>query len=193
MPRPLLQILFALTVVSAINYYWYYGSSRTSVPADTETSKRQESLPRTYIKTARIWSFDESGKLSEIIEADLLEQFPQRNRSLITEPRFYSHSEDDKTWSASAKRGHFVHSTERLVLRDTVVLYHDQTGTKVESHALDIHLNSRIAESRRKVTITQNQNRTTADGMVANLGQETIQLKPNVESIYVKPPEPAQP
>lgn len=190
MPRPLLQVLFALALVLAANYYWDPSTGQTP---DAGTSQRQQDLPRTYIKNARTWSFDEEGNLSDIVEALLIEQFPQRKQSNITEPRFYSHSEDDKTWSASAKRGVFVHSKERLVLRDSVVLNHDQTGTRMNSNALDIYLKTRTAESKRKVIITRGQSRTTADGMVANLDQETIRLKPNVESIYVKPSEPALP
>lgn len=188
MPRPALQILFALSLVLAANYYW---DPSTTPIQDPDTLERQEALPRSYIKSARTWSFDENGNLSDIVEAVLVEQFPQRKQSRLTEPRFYSHSEDDKTWSASAKRGLFLHGKERLVLRDSVVLNHDQTGTRMDSSALDIHLKSRTAESKRKVIITRGENRTTANGLVANLDLETIHLKPNVESIYVKPSEPA--
>ena len=190
MPRPLLQILFALTLVLAANYYWDPNPARTP---DADTSARQQALPRTYIATARTWSFDEKGNLIDIVEARKVEQFPQRNQSRLTEPRFYAHSENDKTWSASAKRGLFLHGAERLVLRNKVVLTHDQTGTRMDSNTLDIYLKTRTAESERKVIITRDQNRTTADGLLADLDRETLELKPNVESIYVVQPEPALP
>lgn len=190
MPRPLLQVLFALSLVLAANYYW---DPSPAHKLDADTNARQQALPRTYIQTARTWSFDEEGKLSDIIEAQRVEQFPQRNRSSIIEPRFYSHSENDKTWSASAKRGLFVHAAERLVLRNNVVLTHDQTGTRMNSHALDIYLKTRTAESKRKVIITRGQNRTTAIGLLADLDRETLELKTNVESIYVVQSEPALP
>lgn len=190
MPRPLLQILFALSLVLAANYYWDPSPART---LDPETRERQQALPRTYIETARTWSFDEQGNLSDIVEAQRVEQFPQRRLSNITEPRFYSHSENDKTWSASATRGSYFDGAERLVLRNNVVLTHDQSGTTMNTHALDIYLESRTAQSKRKVIITRGQNRTTADGLLADLDRETLKLKPNVESIYVVQPEPALP
>ena len=190
MPRPLLQILFALALVLAANYYWDPSTARTP---DAGTSARQQALPRTYIEAARTWSFDEEGNLSDIVEAERVEQFPQRKQSKIVEPRFYAHSENDKTWSASARRGLFIEGAERLVLRNNVVLTHDQTGTKMKSHVLDIYLKTRTAQSKKKVIITRGENRTTADGLLADLDRETLELKPNVESIYVVPSEPALP
>ena len=74
-----------------------------------------------------------------------------------------------------------------------VVLTHDQTGTRMDSNALDIDLRTRTASSKQKVVITQGQNRTTADGLYADLDRETLELKPNVESIYVAPSEPDRP
>lgn len=190
MPRPLLQILLALSLVLAVNYFW--DPSPAPIP-DADTSARQQALPRTYIENARTWSFNEEGQLSDIVEAQKVEQFPQRNQSRITEPRFYSHSKNDKTWSASARNGLFFHGAERLVLRRQVVLTHDQTGTRMDSQALDIYLKTRTAESKKRVIITRGQNRTAADGLLADLDRETLELKPNVESIYVVQSEPDLP
>jgi lipopolysaccharide export system protein LptC len=190
MPRPLLQILLALSLVLAANYYWDPSPAPTSDPS---TSARQQDLPRTYIDSARTWSFDAQGDLNDIVEAERVEQFPQRNQSTMAKPRFYSHSKNDKTWSATADRGRFFHRTERLMLRFDVVLTHDQTGTRMNSDALDIYLKKRTAESDRQVTITSGQNRTVADGLLANLDLETLELKPNVESVYVVQSEPATP
>ena len=190
MPRPLLQILFAFSLILAANYYWDPSPAQIADPA---TSARQQALPRTYLETVRTWSFDEAGNLNDIVEGERVEQFPQRSQSHITEPRFYSHSKNDKTWSASARRGLFMQRAERLVLRDNVILTHDQTGTKMKSNALDIYLDTRTARSKKKVIITRGQDRTTADGLLADLDRETLELKPNVESVYVVPSEPAPP
>jgi len=185
MLRPLLQVLFAVVLVIAVNHFW--DPSPAPVP-DPQTSERQRTLPRTYLSNARIWTFDQEGQLSEIVEASRMEQYPQQDVSNITEPRFYAHSEDDRTWSASAARGQFHHRQERLELRQLVVLEHDQTGARVDTEALDILLKNNTAVSKSPVTITQGENRTTADGMLAILERETIELGPNVESIYVERP-----
>ncbi len=185
MPRPLLQILLALTLVLAANHYW---DPNPAPSADQGTSARHVALPKTYIHQARSWSFDPQGNLSDMLEAERIDQFSRGNYSLITAPRFYSHSDDGKTWSASASRGRYEDRRERLLLRKNVVLSHDQTGTTMNTNALNIHLKTKVAQSNRRVTITQGDNRTTADGMVAELDRETITLKPNVESIYVQSP-----
>ena len=102
MPRLPLQILLAITLVLAANHYW---DPETAEAPDENTSFRQQELPQTYLETVRAWTFDEAGKLTDIIEADRLEQYPRRNLSLITQPRFYAHSGDDRSWSATAERG----------------------------------------------------------------------------------------
>ncbi|AQA19804.1 LPS export ABC transporter periplasmic protein LptC [Halioglobus japonicus] len=185
MPRPTLQILLALTILLAATYYW---NPRTASTADVATSERHEALPLTYIEGVRTWAFDEQGYLSDILEAERVDRFREGNYSMIMNPKFYSHSADGKTWSASATRGRWEHKHERLLLRKNVVLSHDQTGTRMNTHLMDIFLDTQIAESNRQVTITQGKNQTVADGMVANLENETISLKPNVESIYVPSP-----
>ncbi len=190
MPRPLLQILLALALVLAANHFW---DPRPARVPDADTSARQGALPRTYIENARTWSFDEQGFLSDIVEAERVEQFPQYQRSRITAPRFYSHSENDKTWSANAEHGVFFDRRETLVLRRNVVLRHDQTDTRMETGELSIDLAARTAESTKKVTLTRDGNRTTADGLLANLDLETLELKPNVESIYAAQPQPNRP
>jgi lipopolysaccharide export system protein LptC len=190
MPRPILQVLLALALVLAANHYW---DPEPGKRPDQETSERHVALPKTYVQQARSWSFDEQGNLSDMLEAERVDQFSKGNYSMVIEPRFYSHSKDRKTWSATAERGRFEHGRERLLLRKNVVLSHDQTGTRMQSHMLDLNLVDKLAQSNKPVTITQGENRTTADGMVASLEQETIVLKPNVESIYVQSPRATGP
>ena len=185
MPRLPLQILLALTLILAANYYW---NPQTAQSPDPQTSIRQQELPQTYLEVVRGWTFDEEGKLTDIVEAEHVEQFPRRKVSMITQPRFYAHSGDDKTWSATAEKGRGDDHNERLLLRKNVVLIHDQSGTRMNTQALDIELESKIASSQKKVTIVQGNNRTTADGMVVRMEDETITMKPNVESIYAPTP-----
>ena len=185
MPRLPLQILLAITLLLAAGYFW---RPQTAETPDVQTTERQRELPQTYLHTVRAWNFDEQGLLTDIVEADRLEQFPQRELTLISQPRFYAHSDDDKTWSASAERGRGDERRERLLLRKDVVLVHDQSGTRLTTHALDIDLDRQIASSDRKVTVVQGNNRTVADGIEVHMADETISMKPNVESIYAQAP-----
>jgi LPS export ABC transporter protein LptC len=181
MPRITLQVLLAIALVLAANYYWNTQHLRGP---DDDTSARQGDLPQTYLEQTRAWSFDQNGDLTDILEADRVEQFSRGRVSLLTRPRFYVHSGDDKTWSAVAERGRFEEHSERLLLRRKVVLRHDQTGLRLDTHALDIEVDDKTATSQKKVTVTQGSNRTTADGLFASLNDETITLKPNVETTY---------
>ena len=185
MPRPSLQILLAIVLGMAATYYW---DPRTAQLADPDTSARREALPRSYLQAPLSWTYNEQGNLTDILEAASVEQYPQRDESLIEAPRFYAHSGDDKTWSATAERGRFRHSTETLTLLENVTLSHDQTGARLETAAMDIDLDAKTATSHNPVTITYDDNITRADGMIARLEVETITLMPNVESIYVQRP-----
>lgn len=185
MKRPLLQVLVGLVLVLLAQYFW---NPSPGVEPDAETSRRQGALPQTYIEQARSLTFDETGAISDIVEATRADYFRQGDYSILQEPRFYSHSDDGKTWTASAVRGRLLHDEERLLLRKNVLLSHDQTGTRMETHALDIEFETRMARSERAVRITQGGNHTTADGLVASLEQETLFLTPNVESFYVPSP-----
>lgn len=186
MPHPFLQLLLLLTLGFAASYYWV---PKLADNPDQATSARQRSLPKSYIVEARSWLYNEQGALTEIMEADSVEDFPQRDESLMQAPRLYSLNGDDNTWSASATRGRFVTSAKTLVLIDNVRMAHDQTGTRLESDIIRINLENKTARSIEPVTITSNQGKTTADGMVAFLEKERVILKPNVESIY-EPPQP---
>lgn len=185
MPRLPLQILFAITLLVAAGYFI---RPQTAGIADTQTTLRQQELPQTYLESVRAWSFDEEGLLTDIVEADTVEHFPRRKLSLIQQPRFYAHSGDDKTWSASAERGRGDEAKERMLLRKNVVLIHDQSGTRMDTQALDIDLEKQVATSNRKVTVVQGNNRTVADGIEVRMEDETIMMKPNVESIYAQAP-----
>lgn len=184
MPRPFLQLLLALTLILAASYYW---QASTDPAADSATSARRRSLPQSYLETTRSWSYSREGMLANILEAERAEYFSAGQETVLQAPRFYAHNGDDKTWSAAAATGRFDHRSETLVLDEDAVLVHDQSGGRLETGAITIDVNARVATSTAPVTLTQGFNRTSARGMVANLEDETILMTPNVESTYVPP------
>jgi LPS export ABC transporter protein LptC len=189
MPRPLLQVLLALTLLLAAKLLW---DPRPGSVPDEQTSRRLDVLPKTYVEQVQTWSFDENGNLKDMVEAERVDQYSRGDYSTMVEPRLYSHSEDGKTWSMSAERGRYQHEEEQLLLRRNVVLSHDQTGSRMRTHMLDVQLAQRTARGDRQVTIVQGDNRTTADGLYVDLEQETVLLRPNVQTLYVPPPDPKQ-
>ncbi len=182
MSRPLLQALLAMGLLLLASYYWGPGSIGD---ADRASGERRKNLPNSYMDTVRSLSFTDNGQLADVLEALHVEQFGKHGYALLTQPRFYSHSRDNRTWSASADRGRYEEGRQRLLLRQHVVLDHDQTRTHMETPSLDIQLDTSVASTRSEVRINQGENRTRASGMIARLGEETIALGPNVESTYV--------
>ncbi|MFV8820131.1 LPS export ABC transporter periplasmic protein LptC [Haliea sp. E17] len=185
MRRPILHLLLVAALVLLTTHYWNPG------PGTAATAARGTPggpLPTSYIDNARSRSFSADGTLSDILESSRVEQFRKPAYTMLYEPRFYAHSAHDRTWSASADRGRYAGNGQRLLLRQNVVLSHDQTGTQLTTASLDIQLDTREAQTRSAVTITQAGNATRANGMLARLNQETIRLGPDVESIYVQIP-----
>ena len=76
--------------------------------------------------------------------------FPGRHLSYITMPRFFAHSGDDRSWSASADKGRTDEKVDRLLLRKNVVLIHDQSGTRMKTQALDIELENKSGKLKQK-------------------------------------------
>ena len=185
MPRPFLQLLLAIVLGLAASYYW---EPQPSKAPDPQTAARQQSLPKNYLENTRTWNYDQNGNLGEIMEASSAQHFPHRKESLLEQPRYYSHHGDDRTWSAEADKGRFMHDEQLLVLRDGVSLTNDQTGAQLVSDSITLNLVKKTAASLVPVTITQGDHSTRGDGMLAHLDLEQIRLFNNVESIYVQSP-----
>lgn len=185
MPRISLQILLGISIALATFYFWQPADLRTP---DAETAERRTALPKTYLHNIRSWHYDDTGQLAEIMEAVEARDFPDTRETLLTQPRVYSHDGNDRTWSASAEEGRMRHGPQTLLLRREVKLVNDQTGARLETRAMTLNLRHKTAVSRVPVTISQGENLTRANGMVADLNLEQIRLQPDVESIYAPPP-----
>jgi LPS export ABC transporter protein LptC len=184
MSRPGIPILVLILLGVLISFF--RDPAELISPTDF-IAKRERALPQTYVGRARSLTFDEHGRLTEIMEARTIEHFEQRDESLLDYPRFYSHNGDEKTWSATADRGRFQPSTEALTLESNVVLTNDASGGRLDTEQLTILLADRIAFSEVEVTVTHGLSSMRADGMHADLEQEQISMNPNVESLYVRP------
>ena len=115
------------------------------------------------------------------------EFFASNGETLFENPKLYSHHADNRTWSASALHGRMYDDNEMLELSENVVLLSDQSGGRMETDAMVVELANKVATSENPVLIIQGENRTRADGMIADLEKERFELKPNVESVYVQP------
>lgn len=172
----------ALILTSLAAWYWMLvGNGVIDRPAPQADAE----LVQTYLVNTRSLSFAEDGALAEVMEATRIEHFAGDNVSEIEQPGFYSHDGNDRSWSASAEKGRLLHNTNALLLQHNVLLGNDQSGATLQTEAMTLNLRLHTAESSVAVTATLDDNVLRADGMVANLADETILLKPNVEGTYV--------
>ena len=174
--------LLAAILASLAAWYWTLigegGIDRPAPRADTE-------LAQTYLVNARSLSFAEDGALAEVMEAARIEHFSREDVSEIEQPSFYSHDGNNRTWSASAEQGRLEHRTSVLSLRRDVVLSNDQSGGTLQAEAMTLNLRLRTARSEVTVTAQLGSDVLRADGMFADLANETVLLQPNVESTHV--------
>ncbi|MEQ9463383.1 MAG: LPS export ABC transporter periplasmic protein LptC [Haliea sp.] len=140
---------------------------------------------QTYLVNTRSLAFAEDGALAEVMEASRIEHFAADDVSSLQQPRFYSHDGNDRTWAAAAEQGELKHRTSMLLLSHNVVLSNDQSGGTLQAQAMALDLRLRTASSKVPVTAEMDGNVLQADGMFADLANETILLQPNVEGIYV--------
>jgi len=173
-----------LAAILASLAVWYWTAVGDGV-IDRPMPQADADLVQTYLVNTRSMSFAEDGSLAEVMEAVRIEHFGGEDVSEIEQPSFYSHDGNNRTWSASAERGRLKHSSSVLILRRNVVLSNDQSGGTLQTEAMTLHLRLRTAQSKVAVTAKLGDNVLRADGMFANLANETILLQPNVEGTYV--------
>lgn len=174
--------LLAVVLASLAVWYWTLvgdgAGERSPLPGDAE-------LVQTYLVNTRSMAYAEDGALAEVMEAARIEHFGREDVSELRQPRFYSHDGNDRTWSARADRGTLKHHNSVLILRRNVVLSNDQSGATLQTRAMALNLRLRTARSQVPVTAQLDGNILRADGMFADLANETILLQPNVEGTYV--------
>jgi lipopolysaccharide export system protein LptC len=174
-------LLGAALIALAVWYWSLVGGGaidRSPLHGDVE-------LAQTYLVNTRSMTFAEDGTLAEVMEAARIEHFAGEDVSELQQPRFYSHDNNNRTWSASADQGTLTHRNSVLILRRQVLLGNDQSGATLETQAMALDLRRRTATSHVPVTAQMGGNILRADGMFADLTNETILLQPNVEGTYV--------
>lgn len=174
--------LLAAILASLAAWYWTLIGDGV---IDRLPPRADADLVQTYLVNARSMSFAEDGALAEVMEAARIEHFSQEDVSELEQPNFYSHDGNNRTWSASAEKGRLEHGASVLTLRRDVVLSNDQSGGTLQAEAMILDLKLRTAKSEVPVTAQLGDDVLRADGMFADLANETVLLQPNVEGTYV--------
>ena len=182
MPRHYLQAIVAISFMMVVSYYF---SGNTVV--GPKIGAELPTVPKTYLVNPRTSSFDETGALSEVLEAKTATFYPGKTESLLDSPRLYSHNLDGDTWSATSDIGRYEISGKTLTLSNNVTLTNDTNQVQLKSQRMMIDFERNRATSPVPVTISHGDSSTIADAMVADLDAQTVSLESNVESVYVQP------
>jgi len=182
MPKHYLQAIVAISVMVLVSYFF----SESTDPEPTMGAESQ-TVPKTYLVNPRTSSFDESGALTEVLEAKTATFYAGKTESLLDSPRLYSHNLDGDTWSATSDIGRYQIQGKTLTLSNNVILINDTNQVQLQSQRMMIDFERNRATSPVPVTITHGDSSTHADSMVADLDAQTVTLEQNVESVYVQP------
>jgi LPS export ABC transporter protein LptC len=180
MPKKILSLFLLIGLLVPFVYNW---SPQEIIPMGPSIAPK--SLTKTYLVNTRTVNYDEQGILTQIMEAERVEQYAKKKHSALIQPRMYSHVGEDQSWSVRSNGGLYFPLRNIVALGGNVVFVNDQRQLQVNTESMKINLNKQTAESKVAVIITQGLATTTANGMTADLEKEMIRMKPNVESIYV--------
>ena len=141
-----------------------------------------------YVRDFTMRSMDEQGRPYFTLKAELMEHFNDTGESEITAPVFDIDREND-AWIISARRGTIDDDNVWVTLKDDVVMLQKNTETPLKLKTSKMRYNTRtqIADSNKRVDITQGELSLNSNGMVYNNLTGNLELLAGVNGVYVKP------
>jgi LPS export ABC transporter protein LptC len=140
-----------------------------------------------YVKDFTMVSLDENGRPFYTLTAALMEHYNDTGESEITEPVFNIDRADD-AWVVSARRGTIDDENIWVTLNDDVVMLQKNAEKPLKLITSKMRFNTRtqIAESDKRVDITQGELSLKSNGMVYNNLTGKLELLAGVNGTYVK-------
>ena len=140
-----------------------------------------------YIRDFTMVSMNEQGKPMYTLTADLMERYYDTGESEITHP-VLSIDKDEQAWVISSRRGLIDDDSVWVTLHDDVVMLQKDviTPLKLTTSKLRINTQTQIADTDRKVNITQGSTSIKSNGMKFNNLTGKLELLEGVKGTYVK-------
>ena len=140
-----------------------------------------------YAKDFTMQSMDEDGRPYYTLTAELMERFNDTGDSEITEPVFNIDRNGD-AWTISARRGTIDDDNTWVTLNDDVVMRQKDTDNPLllKTSKLRYNTKTQIADSNKRVDITQGELSLNSNGMVYNNITGNLELLAGVNGIYVR-------
>lgn len=140
-----------------------------------------------YAKDFTMLSLNENGQPYYTLTAELMEHFNDTGESVITKPVF-NISRDADAWVISAKRGRIDDDNTWVTLNEDVVMLQTNSDNplKLKTSKMRFNTKTQIADSDKRVDITQGELSLKSNGMIYNNATGNLELLAGVNGIYVK-------
>ncbi len=176
------QRVLAVTCSAGLATVWlhFYTSQAGSTHPDLSIG------PNIYIERP-VWSqFDTNGKLSRQLQADRLEQWPDEPDARLKEPRLTLQSDQQQSWSATARQGRISDTDAALVLEQQVELAREPQpgGLVLYTEQLHVADHGNRVETSQPVVLKSGSWQVSAEGFHAELGNQQLELIGNVRGIH---------
>ncbi|MEN1939954.1 LPS export ABC transporter periplasmic protein LptC [Luteimonas sp. MJ246] len=177
--------MIAVLLAAAIASGWSAWKQRAEVAGATATSDRSDYV----LEDFQLVSLDSGGQEAFTLRAPHLHRDPVDGTMSLREPLFLLPEEEDGLyWDLRAATGWISADSEEMRLRGDVVVVSDPAGARgmrMETGALDVFPEQRVARSDDAVTITQPGTTMRGTGMEADLAEKRFRLTSKVQTRYV--------
>ncbi len=139
---------------------------------------------KTYLYDFSSYRYDESGKLQEVINAEMALDIPISKEIKLMKPSIHTHDENQNTWVASADIGFMYKDNSLVLLKENVLVMNKNTHSKLETSEVNFDLQKKVAETKKQVAVSHLEGLTIADGMKVDLKKSKIELHDQVRTTY---------
>ena len=156
-------------------------------PEDVPLVARDPHYVDAYVRDFTMLSMNENGQPYYTLTAELMEHFNDTGESEITKPVFNIDKNDD-AWVISARRGTIDDDNIWVTLNDDVIMLQKNSDTplKLETSKMRFNTRTQIANTDRRVDITQGELSLESNGMVYNNLTGNLELLAGVSGVYVQ-------
>lgn len=172
-------ILLAVLTALAISYLLSFNHS------DNAPTQQLTTDDDYYFEDFFLTAYDHDGNINHTTRGQILRQLRDTHDFRLESPRIGLNSGKTR-WEVAAESGWMNAAMSRATLRGNVTAHTDSNDKLlVTTSDLDLDIPASIASTDALVNISQGNNRLRGEALTANLREQQLQLKRNIEGYYV--------
>ena len=177
-------------ILIAIASSWIFESITESPTSDKEVVRHD---PDYFFENFTATNMDKKGKLAYKVTAIHMEHYPDDNSMKLQQPIFSFYENNIKNWTARADEAVLFQETQKIYLSGNVIMVQlpskkeKSTPVKLTSKKMTIEAKEKIAHTKTKVKLIQDNNHIQAIGMHADMNTNKIEFLSKTRSHYVSP------